>query len=47
MKKKNSLKRGREAILRAYSNLIIWPLIVMGGKLVFRVVLNLWNMIEG
>ena len=26
--------------------LYFWPLIVMGGRLVAKVVLNLWNMIE-
>jgi hypothetical protein len=27
--------------------LLFLPLIVMGGKLAVRIVLNLWNMVEG
>jgi len=27
-------------------SLMFWPLIVAGGRLVFRVVFNLWDMIE-
>lgn len=26
--------------------ILIWPLIVAGGRLVFRTVMNLWNLIE-
>jgi hypothetical protein len=32
---------------RVYSSgLFVWPLIVMGGRLVVRMALNLWNMLE-
>ena len=26
--------------------LMVWPLIIAGGRLVFRMVLNVWDMIE-
>lgn len=29
-----------------YSQFFIWPLIVAGGRLVTRVILNIWDMLE-
>lgn len=38
---------GNKMNLRRASHLLfVWPLIAMGGKLVMRVLLNLWDMIE-
>jgi hypothetical protein len=30
-----------------YRTFLFWPLIVAGGRLVFRMVFNVWDMIEG
>ena len=31
---------------KIYNHLYFWPLLIMAGRLVSRVVFNVWNMIE-
>lgn len=38
---------GRPFVRKSYCRMIyFWPLIVAGGRIVTRVILNLWNLIE-
>ena len=50
MKNKNSKQKSRKWFLGkgiVYGHtMMFWPLIVMGGRLVVRVILNTWDLIE-
>ncbi len=44
-KKSKKWSLGKRAVYG--HTMMFWPLIVAGGQLVVRVILNAWNMIEG
>ncbi|MCM8776583.1 MAG: hypothetical protein NC930_09605 [Candidatus Omnitrophica bacterium] len=46
MKKRTPKNRLAWVTVYRYHSLLFWPLIVMGGRLALRIVLNLWDMLE-
>jgi len=45
-KKDDSKKKAKHIALNMYHTLFFWPLFVLGGRVVARVVMNLWDLIE-